>query len=246
MRVLRIVGEFNFSRLNNRAAAECRGDLLALLNNDLEARQTDWLGEMSAQALQPGIGAVGALLLFPDDTVQHAGVVLGIRGVAGHSHKGLRGDARGYIGRLTLASEFSAVTAACLVVRKSTYLQAGGLDEENLPVAFNDVDFCLRLRELGYRNVFTPYAVFYHHESASRGYEDTPEKIRRFEREAQYIQDRWGSLLANDPAYNPNLTLDAEDFAFAWPPRIDRLAVRPEAKPPGGENTPVTGVSAVS
>jgi GT2 family glycosyltransferase len=227
VRVLRVGGDFNFSRLNNRAVAECRGDLLALLNNDLEALQPDWLGEMAAQALQPGIGAVGALLLFPDDTVQHAGVVLGIRGVAGHSHKGQQRDARGYIGRLTLASEFSAVTAACLVVRKSTYLQAGGLDEENLPVAFNDVDFCLRLRELGYRNVFTPYAVFYHHESASRGYEDTPEKIRRFERESQYIIDRWGSLLTNDPAYNPNLTLDAEDFAFAWPPRIDRLALRP-------------------
>ncbi len=228
VRVLRIEGEFNFSKLNNRAVAECSGEIVALMNSDLEAAQSDWLREMVSHALQPGTGAVGTLLLFPDDTVQHAGVILGIGGVAGHSHKGFPRDQRGYFGRNCLISEFSAVTGACLVVSKRLYQQAGGLDENNLKVAFNDVDFCLRLRELGYRNVLTPYAYFYHHESASRGYEDTPEKVRRFEQEVQFMKDRWGALLLTDPAYNPNLTLQAEDFAFAWPPRIHRLAVRPE------------------
>jgi hypothetical protein len=163
--------------------------------------------------------------------VQHAGVILGIGGVAGHSHKSHPAKERGYFGRNCLISEFSAVTAACLVVRKSLYTQVGGLDEKNLKVAFNDVDFCLRLREIGCRNVLTPYARFYHHESASRGYEDTPEKVRRFEKEEQFMKDRWGKLLLNDPAYNPNLTLQTEDFTFAWPPRIAPLAVRPGQMP---------------
>lgn len=231
VRVLCLDGEFNFSALNNRAVAESRGDFIALMNSDLEVTQSDWLREMVSHAVQPGAGAIGALLLFPDDTVQHAGVILGIGGVAGHSHKSRPAKERGYFGRNCLISEFSAVTAACLVVRKSLYTQVGGLDEENLKVAFNDVDFCLRLREIGCRNVLTPYARFYHHESASRGYEDTPEKVRRFEEEEQYMKDRWRNLLLLDPAYNPNLTLQTEDFAFAWPPRIAPLAVRPSQVP---------------
>lgn len=227
VRVVRVEGEFNFSLLNNRAVEDCDGEVLALLNNDLEAMQSDWLQEMVSHAVQPDVGAVGALLLFPDNTIQHAGVVLGIGGIAGHSHKGFPTGQSGYFGRNRIVSEFSAVTAACLVVRKTLYQEAGGLDELNLKVAFNDVDFCLRLRELGYRNVFTPYACFYHHESASRGHEDTPEKMRRFESEVQFMKARWGARLLTDPAYNPNLTLETEDFAFAWPPRIDRLSVRP-------------------
>lgn len=227
VRVLRIEGEFNFSMLNNRAVAECDGEIVALLNSDLEVTQTDWLTEMVSHAVQPGAGAVGALLLFPNDSIQHAGVILGIGGVAGHAHKGFPRDHRGYFGRNCLISEFSALTGACLVVRKSLYQEVGGLDEDNLTVAFNDIDFCLRLRELGYLNIFTPYARFYHHESASRGYEDTPEKMLRHKKEEDFMKDRWGPLLSHDPAYNPNLTLQADDFSFAWPPRIDPLEVRP-------------------
>lgn len=219
VKVLRDARPFNYSQLNNSAVAACAGELVALVNNDIEVIAPGWLGEMVSIALQPGVGAVGARLWYPDDTLQHGGVVLGIGGVAGHAHKGFPKGHPGYAGRICFASSFSAVTAACLVVRKALYHQVGGLNERELRVAFNDVDFCLRLREAGCRNVWTPYADLYHHESASRGTEDTVEKQARFADEARYMMRRWPGVIGHDPAYNPNLTLEYEDFSLAWPPR---------------------------
>ena len=214
--VLRDDGPFNFSRLNNRAVSHARGSLVGLLNNDLEVINADWLSEMVSQALRPDIGIVGARLWYPDDTLQHAGAVVAA-GVAGHVHKGLGRGEKGYFGRAVLAQDFVAVTAACLVVRKEVYEAVGGLDE-GLAVAFNDIDFCLRVVEQGYRNLWTPYAQLYHFESASRGYEDTPEKMERFLREVALMKERWGSSMYDDPAYNPNLDPEAKDFSLAWPP----------------------------
>jgi len=224
IRILRDDRPFNYSALNNRAVQAAQGELVGLINNDIEVIDPDWLTEMVSIALQPCVGAVGARLWYPDNTLQHGGVVLlGLDWVAGHSHKHLSKGNPGYSGRAILQQSLSAVTAACLVVRRSTYIEVGGFEEENLKIAFGDVDFCLRVREAGYRNVWTPYAELYHHESATRGYEDTPEKQARFAGEIRYMQDRWGSLLLNDPAYSPNLTLDREDFSYAWPPRVATL-----------------------
>jgi GT2 family glycosyltransferase len=223
VRILRDDRPFNYSALNNRAVQVARGELVGLINNDIEVISPEWLSEMVSIALQVGVGAVGARLWYPDNTLQHGGVVIGLGGVAGHSHKYFPKGNPGYFGRAISQQSFSAVTAACLVVRRSVFLEIGGFEEEKLKVAFGDVDFCLRLREAGYRNVWTPYAELYHHESATRGYEDTPEKQIRFAGEVQYMQNRWGSLLLNDPAYSPNLTLDSEDFSYAWPPRVAPL-----------------------
>ena len=217
--VIRDDSPFNYSALNNKAVAQAKGDIIALLNNDLEVINDDWLDEMVSHALHSEVGAVGAKLYYPDETIQHAGVIVGLGGVAGHSHKHFPRDNPGYCGRLLLAQNLSAVTAACLVLRKEVFNAVGGLDEKNLSVAFNDVDFCLRIQEQGFYNVWTPYAELYHYESATRGYEDTPEKQARFSQEVEYMTKRWGNGLLVDPAYSPNLTLDREDFSFAWPPR---------------------------
>lgn len=210
--------EFNYSALNNVAVREARGEYIGLINNDIEVITPDWLSEMVAIASQSGVGAVGARLWYPDYTLQHGGVILGIGGVAGHSHKRLPKQRRGYFERAALMQSFSAVTAACLVVKKKHYLAVGGLDEINLKVAFNDVDFCIRLRELGLRNVWTPYAELFHHESATRGNDVQPEKQSRFQSEVRYMLARWKDVLQRDPAYNPNLTLEHEDFSLACPP----------------------------
>ena len=223
IRIVRDDRPFNYSALNNAAVKLVQGELVGLLNNDLEVISPEWLSEMVTHALRPGIGAVGARLWYPEKTLQHGGVVLGVGGVVGHSHKYMPDFQYGYFRRASIIQGFSAVTAACLVIRKSLYEEVGGFNELDLRVAFNDVDFCLRLREAGYRNIWTPYAELYHHESASRGYENTPEKIARFEKEKKYIKERWGEQLLNDPAYSPNLTLDYEDFSLAWPPRIKEL-----------------------
>jgi GT2 family glycosyltransferase len=175
---------------------------------------------MVSQGLRPGIGAVGARLLYPDHRIQHAGVILGGGGIAAHAHKGLARSNHGYFSRAILAQELSAVTAACLVVRQKVYQEVNGFDEEHLKIAFSDVDFCLRLRQRGYRIVYTPYAEFYHHESASRGLEDTVRKNQRFEAEIRYMRETWGESLQFDPAYNPNLSLASADFTLAFPPRI--------------------------
>lgn len=219
VRVLPFPQPFNYSAINNLAAREAHGDFLALLNNDLEVITPDWLEEMVSQAARPGIGCVGAMLYFPNDTLQHAGVVLGIAGHAGHAFKGFPRGTAGYLNHAHLVKNYSAVTGACLVVRKAVYEQVGGLDETAFGVSLNDVDFCLRVRAAGYRNLWTPFAELYHHESATRGYEDTPEKQARFSEEREHLRERWLPLLENDPAYNPNLTAEAENFAFAYPPR---------------------------
>ncbi|MFW7343331.1 glycosyltransferase [Pollutimonas sp. H1-120] len=220
IRMIRDERPFNFSALNNSAARKAQGEYLCLMNNDIEIISPDWLEEMISLANQPGVGAVGARLWYPDDTVQHSGIIIGLGGVAGHSHKHFPRNHPGYFGRASLIQTLSAVTAACLVIKKSVYEEVGGLDDANLPIAFNDVDFCLRVAKAGYRNVWTPYAEMYHHESASRGYEDTPEKQARFTKEVNYMKQRWGESLLSDPAYNPNLTICSEDFSLAWPPRV--------------------------
>ena len=223
VRVLRDARPFNFSALNNAAVRSARGELVGLLNNDIEVIAPDWLAEMASHALLPGVGAVGARLLFPDQTLQHAGVVLGIGGCAGHAQRGLAAGERGYFGRATLTHTAAAVTGACLVIRKAIYEQVGGLDEENLAIAFNDVDFCLRVRAAGYRNVVVPAAELYHHESATRGLDTAPEKRARFRAEVRHMVRTWGDALYTDPCYNPNLSLLHEDFSLAWPPRVDLL-----------------------
>ena len=221
IRVLRDDSPFNYSALNNQAAAIARGEVLGLINNDIEVISPGWLTEMVSIAVQEGVGAVGARLWYPDGKLQHGGVVLGYRrGVADHAHRHLERGEAGYFGRAALMQTFSAVTAACLVVRKDRFDAVGRLDEENLKVAFNDVDLCLRLREAGYRNVWTPYADLYHHESATRPSDLRPEQVERFMREERFMFDRWGDLLFNDPAYSPNLTIAQEDFSLAWPPRV--------------------------
>lgn len=223
IRIIRDDRPFNFSALNNSAVAIANGELIDLVNNDIEVISPDWLTEMASHALRPEAGAVGARLWYPNDTLQHGGIILGIAGWAGHAHKGFSKGSFGYFGRMALISGFSAVTAACLVVKKSVYEQVGGLNERDLKIAYSDVDFCLRLQQAGYRNIWTPYADLYHHESVTRGYEDTPEKQARFAEELNYMRQTWGKLLETDPSYSPNLTLDHEDFSYAWPPRINPI-----------------------
>ncbi|APA85623.1 glycosyltransferase [Paraburkholderia sprentiae WSM5005] len=222
IKVVRDDSPFNYSALNNRVALASTADFVCLMNNDIEVINADWLEEMVSVGLQKDVGAVGAKLLYPDDTIQHAGVVLGVGGIASHAHKHFPNTLAGYFARARLRNAMSAVTAACLLIRQSIYKEVGGLDED-LHVAYNDIDFCLRVRKAGYRNVFTPYAELYHHESATRGAEDTPEKISRFSQESELVRQRWGDLLLNDPCYSPNLTLNADDFSFAWPSRVAHL-----------------------
>jgi GT2 family glycosyltransferase len=222
IKVVRDDSPFNYSALNNRIALASTADFVCLMNNDIEVINANWLEEMVSVALQPNVGAVGAKLLYPDDTIQHGGVVLGVGGIASHAHKHFPNTMAGYFARARLRNAMSAVTAACLLIRQSIYQEVNGLDEA-LHVAYNDIDFCLRVRQAGYRNVWTPYAELYHHESATRGAEDTPEKISRFNTESELVRQRWGDLLLNDPYYSPNLTLTADDFSFAWPSRIADL-----------------------
>ena len=205
---------FNFPALINEGVRKARGDLVLLLNNDIEVVSGDWLAEMAAQAMRPRVGAVGVKLLYRDDTVQHAGVVLGIGGVAGHSHKYLSNDRTGYFDRLRITANYAAVTGACLMVERTKFDDAGGFDEA-LPVAFNDVDFCIRLLKAGYYNLCLSHPVLYHHESKTRGPEDTVEKQIRFRGEIDLMEARWGELLKNDPFYSPHLTRYREDYSIS-------------------------------
>ena len=216
VRVIRYHKPFNYSAINNFAVGEAVGQVVGLLNSDVEAIDPGWLTEMVSHAVRPGIGAVGAMLYYPQNTVQHAGVILGLGGVAGHPFKDFpRGDS-GQKNRLRLAQNYSAVTAACLVIRKDRFQQVGGFNEKDLPIAFNDVDLCCKLVAAGYRNLWTPFAELYHHESATRGVDDTQEKKARFQSEIEYMKNTWGSFLMADPHYNPNLTLVGEDFSPAY------------------------------
>ena len=252
--LLRYDAAFNYAHMHNWAVPQCSGEFLCLLNNDTEAIAPEWLTEMVAHAQRPEVGAVGAKLLYPDGTVQHGGVALGIGGIASHLHKHVAGDSGGYFGRAVLIQTVTAVTGACLVMRKQHWEALGGMSE-NLPVAFNDVDLCLRLREAGYRNVWVPQAVLYHHESKSRGDEQTPANRKRFASECAYMQWRWGPMFASDPGYNPNLSLDHEQFGLAKPPRapkpwhgapsiIDVPYGAPNAKPDSIDLRPDTPIEA--
>lgn len=217
-RVLRYPHPFDFAAMHNWAVQQTRGEYICLLNNDTEVIAPNWLRDMLGLAQRPGVGAVGAKLHYPDNSIQHAGIILGIGGIAGHSHKYFSSESRDYFSRTLLVQSFSAVTGACLLVSKENWMRVGGMDPR-LAIAFNDVDFCLRLQEIGLRNLWTPSALLYHHESKTRGSDFDEKKIKRFALENAYMQWRWGYLLKNDPAYNPNLTLEREDFSLAWPPR---------------------------
>lgn len=224
IKLFRDDGPFNYSALNNKAAAHCDGEILVLLNNDTEVISSDWLEVLVSHVMQDGVGAVGPKLLYADGRVQHAGVVLGLGGVAGHVHYGFQRDEPGFFGRLGLTNEFSAISAACLAVTKDNYLAVGGLNDIDLAVAFNDVDFCLKLRKRGLRNIFTPYAELFHSESATRASDNEDSTAnRRFKREEAHMFEVWGGLIANDPAYNPNLTIDTPDFALSSNPRLEKV-----------------------
>lgn len=242
VRLLREDGPFNYSRLNNRAAREAKGEVLVLLNNDTEVISPGWLSEMVSLALLPQVGTVGAKLLYPDGTIQHGGVVMGVGGCASHIHCRLAGNAPGYFGRAQLLQMYTAVTAACLAVRKIVFDEVGGLDEDGLKVGYNDVEFCLKLRKQGYWNVWTPFAELIHHESITRGYEDTHEKKNRFLNEQSILKKRWSNSFFHDPAYNPNLTFHASDFSLARHPRLalaarcqPQVLPRSLAEPPVGK-----------
>jgi GT2 family glycosyltransferase len=211
VKVVRYDVPFNFSAINNYAASQSTGEYLLFLNNDTEIITPDWIEAMVEQAQRPAIGAVGAKLLYPDNTVQHAGVIVGLGGVAGHSHKYFAADAPGYFYTLQTVNNFSAVTGACFMIRREVFEEVGGFDDA-LAIAFNDVDLCLRIRASGYRNIYLPHVVLYHHESKSRGNEDTPEKQARFLREQQVMHERWKTDTVPDPYYNINLIRDAENY----------------------------------
>lgn len=205
---------FNYSAINNFGEKHANGDYLLLLNNDVEIISPDWIQEMLMFCQREDVGAVGAKLYYPDDTIQHAGVILGLLTLAGHAYKNQPRDTLGYFGRACYQQDLTACTAACLMVKRSVFNEIGGFDEK-FAVAFNDIDLCMKIRQKDYLIVFTPYAELYHYESKSRGSEDTPEKIARFSGEIQRFYDKWGKeLKAGDPYYNPNLTLDKEDFSI--------------------------------
>jgi GT2 family glycosyltransferase len=219
--VLRIEGPFNFSALNNAAAARTASPLLAFVNDDVMVVEPGWLKALVALAAQPDVGATGAKLFYPDGRLQHAGLILGVgpQRVAGHEFRGAPGDSPGPQNRLLVTREASAVTAACMVVERRKFEAVGGFDEAAFPVAFNDVDLCLRLGEAGYRTVWTPQARLLHLESATRGSDRTEAAAKRFAEEVARMKARWGPQLQADPYYNPNLTLLDESFALAARPR---------------------------
>jgi O-antigen biosynthesis protein len=222
VRVLPFPGPFNYSAMNNHAVTQARGELVLLLNNDIDVIDSAWLSEMVSQAIRPEIGAVGAKLLYRNGLVQHGGVLVGMGGVAGNLSLLMGGNDPGYFGQLMLSRNILAVTAACMLVRKAVFEAAGGLDAEALPIGFNDVDLCLRIAELGYRNVWTPYATLYHLESASRGHDLIGEKQARADREAAWMRKRWGRLLRENDDANPNLMLEHPHYRLAFPPRRHR------------------------
>lgn len=214
VRVLYYKEDFNYSRINNFGAKEANGEYVLLLNNDTEMIEPDSIKEMLDVCMRPDVGIVGAKLLYEDNTIQHAGVIIGFGGVAGHAFIGQDRDDNGYFSRIISVQNLSAVTAACLMVRRSVFDEVEGLNEE-FKVAFNDIDFCLKVRKAGYLVVYNPYAQFYHYESKSRGQEDSADKVARFQQEIGLFGERWGELLEHgDPYYNPNLTLDKADFSL--------------------------------
>jgi GT2 family glycosyltransferase len=225
VRVVTVPGAFNFSALNNVGVRAATGHVVVMVNNDIDVIDGGWLREMVSHAVRPDVGAVGAKLIYADEHIQHAGIVLGVGrhddgpGIAGHFGHFAEAEDEGYLGQLALTREVSAVTGACLALRRAVWEAVGGLDETNLPVSYNDVDLCLRIRASGLRIIWTPFAELYHLESASRGREDAPEQRARAAREARYMRHRWGPILDDDPFYNPNFDRGSHVFELARPPR---------------------------
>jgi GT2 family glycosyltransferase len=222
VRVLAYDRPYSFAALNNWAVLQTDAPLLAFLNNDTKVISPSWLSEMVSHALRPGVGSVGAKLYYPNDTIQHAGVIVGLGGLAGHPHIRLPRGAPGYFGRAVCTQQFSAVSAACMVMRRDVFLSVGGFDDKNFAVAYNDVDIGLRLREAGYSVVWTPYAELFHLESASLGPPLGDQRRELFQKECENLRHRWAKVLENDPFYNLNLTIVSDDFSLAIPPRVKK------------------------
>ena len=222
VRVFRYDKSFNYSAINNFAAGVANGEVLCLLNNDTEVITPGWLEEMLGHLVQPGVGVVGAKLFYGDGRVQHAGDTVGPGGCAHHLHALIERDAPGYCSRAILAQDLSAVTAACLMTWRWLFQDLNGLDAINLPVSYNDVDYCLRVREAGYRVLWTPYAELYHHESVSRGKDNSRERQERSRREAIYMRNRWKHVMRHDPFYNPNLSYQRPDFSLSNSPMVKK------------------------
>lgn len=216
VRILEYNKSFNSSTIYNYAVSKINSEFILFLNNNTEIITSEWLSAMLEHAQRKEVGAVGAKLLYPNNTIRHAGIILGMGryGIAGFSHKYVPNDFSGYFGRPHIIQNVSAVSKECMLTKRSLFEVVGGFDEINLPMTFNDVDYCLKLRQKGYLIVYTPYAVLYYHKSVSRDYEDTPEKQERFRKEVEYMKRKWGEKLLKDPYYNPNLTLDREDFSI--------------------------------
>lgn len=204
---------FNYAKLNNYGVLRTKGDYLLFLNNDTEVITLDWIDAMVEQTQRKSIGAVGSLLLYPDDTIQHAGVVVGLGNIAGHGHQHFPADTLGYEGQVICANNVSAITGACLMCRREVFQEVGGFDE-TLAVAYNDIDLCLKMLDCGYQNIYVSHAKLYHHESKSRGYEDTPEKQARWRREADILVERWRNFVEHDPCYSPHLTRSKSDYSI--------------------------------
>jgi GT2 family glycosyltransferase len=220
VRIITYNKPFDFSDMNNYAVSQADGKYILMLNNDTEVISNEWLSAMVEHGQRKEVGAVGAKLLYPNNTVQHAGVVMGL-GIAGHAFKHFQANDNGYFGLLNLIRNYSAVTAACLLMRKEVFEELGGLDAENLKIAYSDVDLCLKAIDKGYRVIYTPYALLYHHESVSRGDDndetlkhDNPEKYRRVISEREYMAEKWQKYIENDPYYNINLTRERDNFGI--------------------------------
>jgi GT2 family glycosyltransferase len=225
VRVLYSPGPFNYSALMNTAAKASNGEILLLFNNDIEVIEPDWLGELVSHAARPEVGIVGAKLIYENGKVQHGGIVLGPGGHAHHVHQYVDRNEPGYRGQLAVTRSYSAVTGACLAIRRRVFFEVGGLDELNLKVAFNDIDLCLRVSDHGYRVLWTPFAELFHLECASRGLEDDPLKQARFHREWHHMKKTWLSLVdTGDPFHNPNLLLShgCREHEILFPPRRKR------------------------
>ncbi|WED24160.1 glycosyltransferase [Vibrio sp. JC009] len=217
VKLLRFDGPFNYSAINNFAVANANGEILILMNNDIEVISPEWLTEMVRHLCRDEVGCVGAKLYYPNDTIQHAGVILGLGRCAGYSHKHYQRNDNGYMNRLKLVQNYGAVTAACLGVRRDVYEEVGGLNEEKLSVAYNDIDFCLKVQKAGYQNVWSPYIELYHHESLTRNDDFSPEEYTRYMSELDYMQRTWKLDKFVDPAYSQWLTISKEDFSYDDP-----------------------------
>ena len=219
VRIIAAPGPFNYSHLINLGIAQATGEVLAILNNDTEAIEPDWLHEMVSQALRADVGLVGCLLLYPDNSIQHAGVVLGLSGIAGHLFRGMSLQQQCYAGRALVTQDLSAVTGACHVMRRAVFERVGGLDETHLAVAYNDIDLCLRVREAGLRVIYTPHARLIHRHKSSRGVDSRPERLTAFAWEREYMRSRWPAVINDDPFFNPNLSLRGVKCRLATAPR---------------------------